>query len=299
MKYSPGEKHEIIRMVEVSSLGVRKTLRQIGVSKSTFYEWYRRYVEDGLEGLKDRTRCPRQFWNRIPECERQSIVELAPERPELSCRQIAVKYTDERGSFVSESSVYRILKACNLIVSPVFAVSSAKDKFQHPTTRINELWQTDFTYFKIVGWGWYYLSTVLDDYSRLILSWRLCSTMRAEDVKETLELAIYRTGVKDARTQWRPRLLSDNGPCYLSKSLKEYLEDHDMGHTRGKPFHPMTQGKIERYHRSMKNIILLDNYYLPKELEAEIARWVEHYNNERYHESLGNITPHDKYLGRE
>ena len=203
------------------------------------------------------------FWNRIPESERQSIVELVLEHPELSCREIAVKYTDERGSFVSESGVYRILKACNLLVSPVFAVCSAKDRFQHPTTRINELWQTDFTYFKIVGWGWYYLSTVLDDYSRLILSWRLCSTMRAEDVKETLELAIQRTGVKDARTQWRPRLLSDNGPCYLSKSLKEYLEDHDMGHTRG---------KIERYHRSMKNIILLDNYYLSMQLEGEIGR---------------------------
>ena len=195
--------------------------------------------------------------------------------------------------------MYRILKACNLIVSPVFAVSSAKDKFQHPTVRINELWQTDFTYFKIIGWGWYYLSTVMDDYSRLILSWKLCSTMRAEDVKETLDLAIHRTGVHDARIEMRPRLLSDNGPCYISKSLQEYLKEHDMGHTRGKPFHPMTQGKIERYHRSMKNIILLDNYFLPMQLEAEIERWVEYYNNERYHESLGNITPRDKYLGME
>ena len=131
MKNSPGEKHEIIRMVEGSSLGVRRTLRQIGVSKSTFYEWYRRYLEDSLEGLKDRTRCPRQFWNRIPESERQSIVELALEHPELSCRQIAVKYTDEMGAFISESSVYRILKACNLVVhrylppSPAPKISSS------------------------------------------------------------------------------------------------------------------------------------------------------------------------------
>lgn len=257
------------------------------------------FREEGVEGLGNRSRCPRQFWNRIPESERQGIVELALEHPELSSREIAVKYTDERGSFVSESSVYRILKACNLIVSPVFALSSAKDKFQHPTTRTNELWQTDFTYFKIVGWGWYYLSTVMDDYSRMILSWRLCSTMRAEDVKETLDLAIQSTGVHDAQTEMRPRILSDNGPCYISKSLQEYLEEHDMGHTRGRPFHPMTQGKIERYHRSMKNIILLDNYYLPMHLEAEISRWVKYYNNERYHESLGNITPRDKYFGRE
>ena len=161
------------------------------------------------------------------------------------------------------------------------------------------MWQTDFTYFKIVGLGWYYLSTVMDDYSRMILSWKLCSTMSGQDVKQTLDVAIQRTGVHDARVVSRPRLLSDNGPAYLSKNLRQYLKDHEMDHTRGKPFHPMTQGKIERYHRSMKNIILLDNTYLPMHLEAEIARWVSYYNNERYHESLGNITPLDKYFGRE
>jgi hypothetical protein len=107
------------------------------------------------------------------------------------------------------------------------------------------------------------------------------------------------TGVPNAQVAQRPRLLSDNGPCYISKSLRQYLEEHNMAHTRGKPFHPMTQGKIERYHRSMKNIILLDNYYLPTHLEVEIAKWVQYYNNERYHESLDNITPRDKYLGRE
>ena len=299
MKYRYSEKFEIIRLVESSNLGVRKTLTQIGVSKSSFYEWYRRYLEDGIEGLKDRTRCPEKFWNRIPESERERIVEHALEHPALSCREVAVRITGENGYFVSESSVYRILKAAGLVVSPVFAVQSAKDKFQHPTTRINELWQTDFTYFKISAWGWYYLSTVMDDYSRMILAWKLCSGMSAEDVKETLDRAIEFTGVHNAEVIQRPRLLSDNGPCYISKDLLEYLETHRMDHTRGRPFHPMTQGKIERYHRSMKNIILLDNYYLPMELEARISRWVDYYNNERYHESLGNITPRDKYCGRE
>ena len=111
-------------------------------------------------------------------------------------------------------------------------------------------------------------------------------------------LLVY-TAIDEASATVPPRLLSDNGPCYISKSLGEYLQRAGMEHTRGRPFHPMTQGKIERYHRSMKNIILLDNYYLPMELEAEIARWVEYYNNERYHEALGNITPRDTYLGRE
>jgi putative transposase len=299
MKYSQWEKYEIIRLVEASSSSVRRTLEQIEVSKSTFYAWYRRYLDDGIDGLIDRSTCPLRFWNRIPDCERERVVEHALEHPALSCREVAASITDEKGYFVSESSVYRILKAAGLVVSPVFAVQSAKDKFQHPTTRINELWQTDFTYFKITGWGWYYLSTVMDDYSRMILAWKLCSSMSADDVKETLDRAIAFTGVDNAEVVQHTRLLSDNGPCYISKSLQDYLKANRMDHTRGRPFHPMTQGKIERYHRSMKNIILLDNYYLPMELEARIEQWVEYYNNERYHESLGNITPRDKYLGRE
>jgi len=159
-----------------------------------------------------------------------------------------------------------------LVTSPVFAVQTAKDEFENKPTRINELWQTDFTYFRIIGWGWYYLSTVLDDYSRKIVAWLLCSSMTAEDVIATIDLAILNTGMKASKII-KPRLLSDNGPCYISKELKNYLKDQDMTHSRGRPFHPQTQGKIERYHRSMKNIILLDNYYLPQELSKGLINY--------------------------
>jgi len=299
MKYSTAEKYEIIQMVERSELGVRRTLRQIGVSKSSFYEWYNRLLKDGIEGLKPYSKRPKQFWNRIPDSERQKIIEYALDHPWMSCREISVDFTDTQGYFVSESSVYRILKAAGLIASPAFALQTAKDEFQNKTRRINEMWQTDFTYFKIISWGWYYLSTVLDDYSRKIIAWKLCKSMTSEDVKTTLDLAILNTGMEADQIIQKPRLLSDNGPCYISGELKDYLKDQDMLHTRGRPFHPQTQGKIERYHRSMKNIIHLDNYYLPQELEARIAEWVEYYNNHRYHESLGNITPNAKYEGWE
>ena len=126
--------------------------------------------------------------------------------------------------FISESSVYRILKAYDLVTSPVYTVISAKDKFKHPTTRINQLWQTDFSYLKVIDWGWYYLSTVMDDYSRYILAWRLCRTMMAKDVKKTLDMAIEWTGVEHVHVVHRPRLLSDNGSAYVSKELKHYLE---------------------------------------------------------------------------
>lgn len=141
----------------------------------------------------------------------------------------------------------RILKAYDLITSPVYILLSAADKFKHPTKRVNELWQTDFTYFKIVGWGWYYLSTMLDDYSRYIIAWKLFSTMAASAVKTLLDLAITKTGVDKIKVSHRPRLLSDNGPCYISKELKEFMREREFSHIRGQPYHPMTQGKIDGF----------------------------------------------------
>jgi len=192
----------------------------------------------------------------------------------------------------------RILKAKDLITSPQFTVMSAADVFQNPTHRVHELWQTDFTYFRVVGWGWYFLSTILDDYSRYIISWLLTTTMAARDVTDTLEDALKVTGLSEARVYHKPRLLSDSGPCYISGELRDWLKTQNMEHTRGAPYHPMTQGKIERCHRSMKNVVKLEHYYFPWELEHAISQWVEHNNHERYHESLDNVTPADVYFGR-
>ncbi len=126
----------------------------------------------------------------------------------------------------------------------------------------------------------------------------LFTTMSAGDVKELLDQAVDVSGVSQVAVRHRPRLLSDNGSCYLSEELREYLRDRGMQQTHGAPYHPMTQGKIERFHRSMKNEVCLQHYYLPGELEQEIGRFIEYYNNERYHESLENVTPADVYFGR-
>jgi transposase InsO family protein len=289
---------EIIRLVEDSELPVRATLRQLGIVHSTFYGWYERYHRLGFDGLRDRKPKPRPRWNALPPAVRDAVLDLALERTELSPRELACHYTDEKRYFVSESSVYRILKSADLITSPAYVLMSASDAFQHPTTRVHEMWQTDFTYFRIVNWGWYYLSTVLDDFSRYIVAWRLSATMGATDVTETLDQALAFTGVDQVRVKHRPRLLSDNGSAYLSDELKEYLGERRMTHTRGAPYHPQTQGKIERWHRSMKNVVKLQHYYFPWELEAALRDFVVYYNNERYHESLDNVTPADVYYGR-
>ncbi len=153
---------------------------------------------------------------------------------------------------------------------------------------------------------------MLDDFSRYIIAWKLCTGMAASDVQDTLNLALDASGLETANVVHRPRLLSDNGPSYISGDLAEYLADKGMKHTRGAPYHPQTQGSWsvkrlirginrsgdERWHQTLKNRILLENYFLPGDLEAQIDAFVAHYNHQRYHESLKNLTPADVYTGR-
>src|SRR6266850_2480128 len=238
MRYAAAEKLEIIRLVEQSPLPVRHTLAKLGIPRATFYRWYDRHGRGGPEALNDRSPRPDRVWNRIPDGVRQRIIQLALDEPALSPRELAVRFTDSQSYFVSEASVYRLLKPHDLMASPAFTVIKAADAFKDKTTAPNQLWQTDFTYLKVIGWAWFYLSTVLDDFSRYIK------------------------------------------------------------HLRGTPYHPMTQGKIERWHQTLKNRILLENYFLPGDLEAQIEAFVADYNHRRYHESIDNLTPADVYCGR-
>jgi len=295
MRFTASEKLEIIKLVEESDLPVKMNLDQLGIPKSTFYDWYGRYYEKGFEGLQGKASARRGKWNKIPGKQRQEVVETALDYPEKSPRELAFHIIDHHEWFISESSVYRILKANGLITSPAYIVIKASDRFKDPPTRVNELWQTDFTCLKVVHWGWYYMTTVMDDYSRYIITWELCKNMCSEDAERVIKKALDKTGLPK---QNRPRLLSDNGSCYISGDLKEFLYDEKITHVRGKPHHPQTQGKIERYHRSIKNIIKLENYYFPEELETHIGAFVDYYNNRRYHEALNNLTPADVFFGR-
>ncbi len=298
MRYPASEKLEIIRLVENSHLSARRTLQKLGIPRSTFNRWYDRFLAGGVDALEDRMPRPSRVWNRIPDQVRDQVIDLALNEPELSPRELAVTFTDTKGYFVSESSVYRVLKAHDLITSPAFIVIKAANEFHDKTTAPNQLWQTDFTYLKVIGWGWFYLSTVLDDFSRYIIAWKLCTTIKTGDVTDTLTMALQASGCDSAKVAQRPRLLSDNGPSYVSSDLAAWLSDNGMDHTRGAPCHPQTQGKIERWHQTLKNRILLENYFLPGDLERQVAAFVDHYNHRRYHESISNLTPADVYFGR-
>ena len=298
MRYPAAENLEIIRLVEGSPLSVRDTLAKLGIPRATFYRWYDRHRQGGADCLADRVPRAERVWNRIPQTVRDSVIQLALDEPALSPRELAARFTDTRRYFISEASVYRLLKAQGLVTSPAFIVIKAAEAFKDKTTAPNQLWQTDFTYLKVIGWGWFYLSSVLDDFSRYIVTWKLCTTMRAEDVTATLDLALRASSLDQATPADRPRLLSDNGSSYIAGDLAKWLDDRKIKHVRGAPYHPMTQGKIERWHQTLKNRILLENYFLPGDLEAQLAAFVDYYNNHRYHESIDNLTPADVYFGR-
>ena len=148
MRYPASEKLEIINLVEPSRLSASRTLKTLGASRSTFYRWYDRLETGGPEALQDKSSAPQHVWNRIPDDVGNRVVELALEETVLS-----VRFTDTEKYFVSESSVYRLLKSHDLITSPAFIVIKAADEFKDNTTAVNQLWQTDFTYLKVIGWG--------------------------------------------------------------------------------------------------------------------------------------------------
>ena len=289
------EKASLIALVRSSPLPRKQVLAQLELPKSTYYDWLRRGKDaPGAASRAD----GRASWNKLRPEEEQAVLALARAAPELSPRQLAFRITDTGAFSVSESTCYRLLKQHGL-VKPAEVVGFAADKeYRRKTSRPNQMWATDGAYFKVVGWGYYYLVTVLDDYSRFILAWRLQQDMTASSLIEVVQEAVDRTGMTEVPLLDRTALLSDNGPGYLSHVFASYLRLVGIRHIVAAPYHPQTNGKIERYHRTLKGQVKLLVYELPSALEEAIADFVEYYNHRRYHEAIGNVTPADVYFGR-
>jgi transposase InsO family protein len=292
------KKLEVLRVVETSGLPIKEALARLEVASSTYYRWRSRFREQGTGGLVDRCGYKGRVWNELLEQERVKIMEVARLYPEWSCREIACHISDSEGFTVSESTVYRLLKKAGLVKAVEKRTFPAGPEYTVKTKGPDELWQTDATYLLVKNWGWYYLISVLDDYSRRILAWRLQALMDAGAFSEVVEMACEATGMHQVPERRRPKLLSDRGPALLSKSFGDYLEAKGLGHILSSPYHPQTNGKIERYHRSCKERVNLWVWQSPQELQKEIGRFVAFYNSRRYHEALGNVTPDDVYFGR-
>jgi transposase InsO family protein/transposase-like protein len=289
------EKSEILALVANSGLPRRRALTQLGLPKSTYYRWLRRQAEGRLQDRKGGSPLP---WNKLRPEEESKILIQARASPELSARQLALKIVDFEGLYVSESTVFRILKREGLIKPAEIVGFKAGKEYHRKTRRPNELWSTDCAYFKVVGWGWYYLVTVMDDYSRFILAWELKSDMAAGSLIDVVQQAVDLIGMSDVPVEDRTMLLSDNGPGYLSRQFSEYLKLVRIRHIVASPYHPQTNGKIERYHRTIKGDIKMVPYEMPGELKEAIKAFIEYYNYRRYHEGLANVTPYDVYTGR-
>jgi len=284
---SPAEKAGIVKRVEHQNGRKRKILMELGVARSSYYRW--RHPKE----WKPRARP----WNRLTPNEGLRILAVAREFPELSSRSISVWITDNEGFAVSESTVYRILRREGLVKRAEFEMAAAKE-YHTRTSRPHQMWSTDCSYFKVPGWGYYYLVTVMDDYSRFILGWKMQTDMSAGCLIEVVQEAVDLTGMTDVPVVDRTKLLSDNGSGYVSRAFNDYLHLVGIDHIRSAPFHPQTNGKIERYHESLKKQVNQLTYELPGELEKAIDDFVDYYNHRRYHVALGNVTPADVLFGR-
>ncbi len=290
---SATEKADVISKVEASPGSRRKIMAESGIPKSTYYRWRARQRRGKIE---DRPHGDRS-WNTLTPEEKSMVLDVANEYTDLSSRQLAAWITDHKGFSVSESTVYRILKSEGLVKSPEMKLAAGKE-FHTKTRGPHQMWATDASYFRVVGWGFYYMVTVMDDFSRFILAWKLKLDMTSESFIDVIQDAVDLTGMTEVSLDDRTRLLSDNGPGYVSRAFGDYMRLVGIRHILASPYHPQTNGKIERYHQSIKRDVNQTVYDVPGTLEVAISDFVSYYNYRRYHKALGNVTPADVLHGR-
>ncbi len=285
------QKEEVIKLVERSGLPIGQTLRKLGVPARTYHRW----MQNG--SLEDDPPVANHIWNRLLEHEVKTVLERANDYPDRSARQLAFLITDEGKFSVSESTIYRILKRAGLVRERPQIIAAAKE-YHRKTAHVHEMWQTDFTYFYIVDWGWYYAGGVLDDFSRFSICFELMEKMDGPAVQRLVAKAIEVTGMLDVPVHQRVKLLSDNGSGYIAKPFNRYLDTLGIRHIYTARNHPQTNGKIERLNRTAKERLTLVVYTSPAELQEALNGFRDWYNHEHYHKSIQNLHPADVYHGR-
>lgn len=289
------EKLTLLRAVEQSGFQVVEACKRLDIPRTTYYRWRSKFKHSGKKGLQDQCSKPKRIWNQLTEEEEAEVLSIATDHPEWSSREISFFITDHADFTVSESTVYRILRVKGLIREQAVESFPAGKEYRVKTVRPNQQWQTDATHILVKNWGWYYLISVLDDYSRKIVSWRLQKSMDAEAFAEVIDEACRVTKLNQEQM---PKLVSDRGPALISEDFGAFLEAKGIGHILASPYHPQTNGKIERYHKSLKERIYLTTWDSPDQIRNEIYFFINHYNTERYHEGIGNVAPDDVFYGR-
>jgi putative transposase len=273
-------------MAEKTELPVSWFIRRLGIQPGKFYDWRTRYGKVNEHNQL----VPRDHW--IEPWEREAILRYRSENPLEGYRRLSFMMIDAEVVAVSPSTVYRVLSAAGVLDRWSRRPSKKGTGFDQPL-RPHEHWHTDISYLNLGG-TFYYLCSVLDGYSRKVLHWEIRESMKEREV----EIVIQRAREKYPKA--RPRIISDNGPQFIGREFKLFIREAGMTHVRTSPYHPQSNGKIERWHQTIKVEAIRPGCPSTKE-EAEtlVARHVYHYNHVRLHSAIGYITPDDKLAGRE
>jgi len=258
----------------------------LGITSSKFHDWRRRYGKVNEHNAW----IPRDWW--LDDWEKQAIIRFSFEYPLEGYRRLAFMMLDRDVAAVSPSSVYRVLKAAGRIGRSTNKPSKKGTGFHQPQ-KPHEHWHIDISYINIHG-TFYYLTTILDGYSRYIVHWEIRRSMTEQDELVVLQRA------KEKFPNETPRIISDNGSQFLAKDFKEFIRICGMTHVRTSPYYPQSNGKLERFHGSIKGECIRPGTPISLEDALRIVgRYVEHYNQVRLHSAIGYVAPADKLAGRE
>lgn len=296
MKFSREEKVKLIEELASEPNKVQR-LRELGIPASTYYAWKARVAKRGAAAFVAESSAPKRVWNRLSQAERDLIESEARKHTELSCRLLAMMLWDEHGVAVGETTVYRVLKPKGLVRQRPQDQRPAAKEWKKPTKAVDEIWQLDATNFFIPEFGFYKAIPVIDDHSRKLLACPVKPDESSNSASDAMELALEAAQREGHVIETRPTLLTDNGAGFAGEIMAKYLKARGVRHIFGAPYHPQTQGKVERFNRTLKEKVNLWVYRTPEDLQAAITRMVEAYNDTP-HEALKNVSPNDVYAGR-
>jgi putative transposase len=287
----------IARLKGVKRGGKRDALKHLKIPESTYYKWRKVLYEEGVGGLINRERRSKTPWNKLLQTEEDEVVAAAKQHTEMSPREIAVLITDTGTFSVSEKTVQRILKRHDLLSLRPKEEHPASKEWHTKTTMPDEIWQMDGTMMFVIGWGYYRFIPVIDDYSRRVMNSKLMEDESGYSASDAVEISLAEAKKLGHTLNRHPTLLTDNGPAFSGWVLSDYLDNRNIKHIFGRPYHPQTQGKVERFNRTIKDHLFVVPYDSPEKLQEALTAGVEWYNN-RPHESLDNVSPNDVYAGR-